>query len=85
MAPQSRLLIVERVLPEQVTRRDRESVLLDLQMLAVTGGQERTEPEFRTLLAEAGFSLTAITEELPPHRYRVIDGTPEAGHDPARP
>jgi hypothetical protein len=85
MAPQSRLLIVERVLPEQVTRRDRESVLLDLQMLAVTGGQERTEPEFRTLLAEAGFSLTAITEELPPHRYRVIEGTPEAGHDPARP
>jgi Dimerisation domain len=30
-------------------------------------------------------TLTAITEELPPHRYRVIEGTPEAGDDPSRP
>ncbi len=34
----------------------------DLQMLVVTGGQERTEAEYRALLGEAGFSLTQVIQ-----------------------
>jgi O-methyltransferase domain/Dimerisation domain len=32
----------------------------DMQMLVVTGGQERTEAEYRALLGEAGLSLTRV-------------------------
>jgi hypothetical protein len=29
-------------------------------MMVLTSGRERTEPEFRSLLQEAGFSLTRV-------------------------
>ena len=32
----------------------------DLNMLAVTGGRERSEREWKTLLDAAGFTLTAV-------------------------
>ena len=35
--------------------------LLDLNMLVMTGGAERTEQQFRDILAEAGFSLLDVT------------------------
>jgi hypothetical protein len=34
--------------------------LLDLNMLVMTGGQERTQREYGGLLAQAGFRLTRI-------------------------
>jgi hypothetical protein len=34
--------------------------LLDLTMLALPGGEERTEAEYRELLAKAGFRLTRV-------------------------
>jgi hypothetical protein len=34
--------------------------LLDLNMLVMTGGQERTVTEYGALLAQAGFRLTRI-------------------------
>jgi hypothetical protein len=33
---------------------------MDLLMMVVTGGRERTAPEFRLLLQEASFSLTRV-------------------------
>jgi hypothetical protein len=33
---------------------------MDLNMMVMTGGRERTEGEFRQLLATAGFRLTRI-------------------------
>lgn len=33
---------------------------MDLTMLVITGGRERTEAEYRALLAAAGFRLTRI-------------------------
>jgi hypothetical protein len=79
MAPHARLLILERVLPELVTVDRPQSLLLDIQMLVVTGGRERTQEEFRGLLEAAGFALTALSDRLPPHDFRVIEGTPTAG------
>jgi hypothetical protein len=58
MNPGSRLLIVEMVLPSGDAPHPGK--MLDVMMLAVTGGQERTEPEYRALLDKAGFRLTRV-------------------------
>jgi hypothetical protein len=34
--------------------------LIDLEMLLMPGGRERTEAEFRALFARAGFAITKI-------------------------
>lgn len=58
MAAGGRLLVIETVLAPGDTL-DRAK-LVDVVMLAVTGGRERTEAEYRTLLARAGFRLLRI-------------------------
>lgn len=55
----SRLLLAERIMPQRVAE-DPSTILLDVQMLATTGGRERTEAEYRALLSAAGFKLTRI-------------------------
>jgi len=58
MKPDGRLLIVEMVLPAGDTPHPGK--LLDMVMLVVPGGQERTESEYTPLLAKAGFRLTRV-------------------------
>lgn len=53
-----RLLIVEAVLPEGDAPH--HGKLMDLLMLAVTGGTERTGQEFSDLLSRAGFRLRRV-------------------------
>ncbi len=62
--PGGRLLLVDTVLPEDA--RPHPSKLLDLLMLMFPGGRERTEPEWRDLLARAGFTLTRIVPTKAP-------------------
>lgn len=55
------LLVIEFVLPDVVAKPAPELIfrfMSDLNMLAVTGGRERSEHEWRQLLEEAGFTLT---------------------------
>ena len=57
MAPESRLLLIEVVLPNRIARPDAELeklLMSDLNMLAVTGGRERSEDEWNALLTSAG-------------------------------
>lgn len=57
------LLIVEFILPALVSHADPQlegHLMSDLNMLAVTGGKERSEREWRTLLEAAGFNLTGV-------------------------
>lgn len=58
MKPNSRLLVIEMVLPTGNTPHPGK--MLDIAMLAIAGGQERTEPEYRQLLEKAGFRLTRV-------------------------
>jgi len=58
MKPTSRLLIVEMVLPPGDTPH--LGKMLDMVMLVVPGGQERTEAEYAPLLAKAGFRLNRV-------------------------
>ncbi len=56
--PGGLLLLREGVLPE--TDIPRRRALLDLEMMAINGGRERTEAEWRRLLGRSGFSLSRI-------------------------
>jgi hypothetical protein len=64
----ARLLIVERVMPERAEcGRATDAYLLDLEMLVLTpGGRERTEEEFRTILMEAGLTVSKIVPTTTP-------------------
>jgi O-methyltransferase domain/Dimerisation domain len=58
----SKLLLLERVMPEKMraTPVNQRMAMIDMNMLAMPGGQERTEEEYRNLLAQAGLSITQI-------------------------
>jgi len=58
MAPDAKLLIMDSVIPPG--NEPFGGKLLDLVMLLIPGGKERTEEEFRSLLAEAGFELARV-------------------------
>ena len=53
-----RLLVVDAVLPENSDPHPAK--LLDLVMLTVPGGRERTEPEWHDLLSKARFRISRI-------------------------
>jgi SAM-dependent methyltransferase len=55
MSPTSRLLIIERVI--SADQQSAEAKLFDINMLVTVGGRERTEQEYRTLLARASLVL----------------------------
>lgn len=74
LAPTSRLLIIELVVPAVVRPgEDLETLCTDLNMLVVTGGRERTEGELRALLNSAGLKIVAIGPGLGATPYRVIE------------
>jgi len=59
MRPDGSLLLVEIVLPPR-HEPDPRKALMDLMMLTLVPGRERTRAEFETLLARAGFRLARI-------------------------
>jgi len=58
MSSDSKLLVVESVIPPG--NEPFGGKFLDLVMLLIPGGKERTEEEYRTLFSEAGFELTRV-------------------------
>lgn len=53
-----RLLVIDAVLPEG--NEPSSGKMLDVNMLVMTGGRERTEREFREILGAAGFELVRV-------------------------
>lgn len=72
MAPTARLLVIELLLPDR--NRPHPGNYIDLEMLVHTGGRERTESEYRALLAGAGFALISCTPTLSPEN--VLEAVP---------
>jgi hypothetical protein len=64
MKPESKLLLVEMVLPEGAAPHPGK--LLDMVMLVGPGGQERTAAEYEALLAKAGLRVTGVIPTLSP-------------------
>lgn len=60
MPENAKILIIDSVIPEE---NDPDfGKILDLEMLIAPGGKERTEEEFRSLLASAGFEMTRVIQ-----------------------
>ena len=72
IAPTGRLLLVEAVLPEGNVPHPGK--LADLEMLLLVGGRERTERDYRALLALAGFELTRVVPTASP--LSVVEAAP---------
>ena len=69
LAPQGTLLLVEMVVPPN--NEPSPAQAMDLNMLVLLGGRERTEEEYQHLLAEVGFRLVRI---IPTHSpFNVIE------------
>ncbi len=68
----STLLVIEGVLPAD--HNDPRAATLDLIMLTVTGGRERTASQLSALLEQAGFRLDRVTETASP--MRIVEATP---------
>lgn len=61
MSPSSKLLVVEALIAENKTAPGPDVARwMDINMLVMTGGRERTEAEYGALLAKAGFSLERV-------------------------
>lgn len=65
MAPSARLLVIDVIIAPFDNRLD-QGKLTDMQMLLVLTGRERTETEFRGLLASAGFAVRRIVRTAAP-------------------
>lgn len=61
MRPDGRLLVLDTVLTPS---SDPAGAMMDLAMMVLTGGRERTESEFRSLLGDAGFSLVSVSPTM---------------------
>lgn len=72
MRPDARLLVIEQIVPPGNDMH--YAKLLDLEMLVVLGGRERTEAEFRSLFEAAEFDVTRIVPTASP--FFVIEGAP---------
>lgn len=60
VSPDSRILLMEFVLDGDLNE-PHSGKLVDLWLLLLVGGRERTAQQYRELFAEAGFELTGIT------------------------
>jgi hypothetical protein len=74
MPPTARLVIIERLMREHAAD-DPAAVMLDLHMMAITGGRARTIAEIEDLLSPAGLQLASVTSTH--SGLSIIEATPE--------
>ena len=62
MAPHAKVLVIERIAPEHFSSslHDRDIARSDLNMLVATGGRERTERQYRSMLDAAELRMTRL-------------------------
>ena len=72
MPATGRLLLLETVIPENDSKHFGK--ILDLNMMAMSSGRERTRTEFCALLTAAGFRMSKITATLAPQS--LIEAVP---------
>jgi hypothetical protein len=76
LAPGARLLVLEWIMPDHVGPADGAIAGTDLNMMVMVGGQERTEAEYRALLASAGLQVTRV---IPTGAMSVIESQAAEG------
>jgi hypothetical protein len=73
MEPAAKLLIIDQVVPPP--NEGPVTKFLDLNMLVLPGGRERTEDEFRALLEASGFRLSRVVPTAPDN-VSIVEGVP---------
>jgi hypothetical protein len=76
MSDGSKLILIERILPEHIDPDDaltRAKFIHDINMMVNPGGRERTEAEFRDLLAQAGLRLACVLAMPGPLAVMEVD------------
>jgi hypothetical protein len=72
LPPAGRLLVVDAILPERAKDLP-GAIRMDLHMLVLLGARERTEAEFRALLASAGLEVRRVVPTGSPAGLSVIE------------
>ena len=67
----ARLIVIEPLLPEDEESAP-EAVMMDIAMLVITGGRERTAAEFADLYERAGFRLHRVIPTASP--FKLLEG-----------
>ena len=73
MTENSKLLLVDMIVPDAASASF--SKLLDLNMLVMNGGRERTKAEFCALLEAADYKVTRIVPTMAPQS--IIEAVPK--------
>lgn len=81
MRTDARLLVIERIVPPG--DEPHESKFMDLNMLVVVGGRERSEAEYRALLERAGLRLDRVVDTGT--AVSVLEATPAKQQPPRHP
>jgi O-methyltransferase/methyltransferase family protein len=68
----ARLILVDAIVPERA-HDGPEAVRMDVHMLMLLGARERTEAQFRRLLADAGFELRRVVPTQSPAGLSVLE------------
>jgi hypothetical protein len=76
MQEQGKLLVIEQILPSH--NASSSALLSDLAVFLLYGGRERTEAEYRALLAAAGFTVVNVipTSSPPENPWSIIESVP---------
>ena len=73
LAPGGKVVLVEMLVQEEI--RPDFVMLMDLNMLVMTGGRERTAKEFEKVFQDAGFEVTRVIPTKSP--FALIEARPK--------
>jgi ubiquinone/menaquinone biosynthesis C-methylase UbiE len=79
MGPDGTLLLVESILPERAADQP-SAIWMDLHMLVLARGRERTLEEYARLLDAAGFALRRAVSTGSPAGISIIEAAPTGPH-----
>lgn len=74
MKPGSKLLVLDAVIPEG--NEPHPGKFMDINMMAMTGGRERTEKEFASLFGDAGLKLSRVIHTHTP-LFSIVEAIKE--------
>jgi SAM-dependent methyltransferase len=76
VAPGGRLIVLEQLLPDEYTEPGPGKGIVDLLMLVLLEGHDRTEAGYRDLLARAGFALRTVRHGTGPDADSMLEAVP---------
>jgi O-methyltransferase/methyltransferase family protein len=76
MGPAGRLLVLEQLLPDAEVEPGPGKGMVDLLMLVLLEGHDRTQADYRDLLERAGFTLRSVRHGSGRHADSILEAVP---------